>query len=241
MPSCLIETGFLSNAGERSKLVTAEYQEQIADGIVQGIEYYLHPKTMYLTFDDGPHEENTSRVLDILKERNVKATFFVVGENVRKYPELMQRIVAEGHAIGVHCNNHDYDSIYQSVEGYVADFEQAHQAVLEVTGVDTKLFRFPGGSVNAYNQQVNNAIIEEMTNRGYIYYDWNASIEDAVKNPQPEQLVMNGVDSTFGREKVIMLAHDVIYSTGICLNDLLDRLPEYRMEVLTEAVVPVQF
>lgn len=241
MPSCLIETGFLSNAGERSKLVTAEYQAQIADGIVQGIEYYLHPKTMYLTFDDGPHEENTSRVLDILKERNIKATFFVVGENVRKYPELMQRIVAEGHAIGVHCNNHDYDSLYQSVDSYVADFEQAHQAVLEVTGVDTKLFRFPGGSVNAHNQQVSDDIIEEMTKRGYIYYDWNASIEDAVKDPQPEQLLANGVSSTFGREKVIMLAHDVVYSTGICLNDLLDCFPEYQMEVLTEAVGPVQF
>lgn len=65
MPSCLIETGFLSNKEERAKLVSKEYQEKLASGIVQGIEYYFHPKTMYLTFDDGPSEENTSRVLDI--------------------------------------------------------------------------------------------------------------------------------------------------------------------------------
>lgn len=53
MPACLIETGFLSNEEERSKLITPEYQEQVASGIAQGIEFYFHPKTMYLTFDDG--------------------------------------------------------------------------------------------------------------------------------------------------------------------------------------------
>ena len=68
MPSCLVETGFLSNKEECAKLASQEYQEKIASGIVQGIEYYFHPKTMYLTFDDGP-SENTSRVLDILKEK----------------------------------------------------------------------------------------------------------------------------------------------------------------------------
>ena len=64
MPACLIETGFLSNPGEREKLVSPEYQEQIAEGIVRGIDLYFHPKTMYLTFDDGPYVENTARVLD---------------------------------------------------------------------------------------------------------------------------------------------------------------------------------
>ena len=95
MPACLIETGFLSNEEERNKLATEEYQEKIANGIVQGIEYYFHPKTMYLTFDDGPSEENTARVLDVLKERNIKATFFLVGENVRQHPEMAKRIVEE--------------------------------------------------------------------------------------------------------------------------------------------------
>lgn len=75
MPACLIETGFLSNAAERGKLMTPEYQEQLAEGIVNGVAYYLHPKTMYLTFDDGPSEENTARILDILKARGIKATF----------------------------------------------------------------------------------------------------------------------------------------------------------------------
>jgi len=241
MPACLIETGFLSNVEERERLVTQEYQAMIASGIAAGIEYYFHPKTMYLTFDDGPSLENTGRVLDILKERGIKATFFLVGENVRKHPEMAQRIVAEGHTIGIHCDVHDYGTVYESVDSYLEDFERAHETVYEVTGVDTKLFRFPGGSVNSYNQGVKDAIIEAMTEKGYRYYDWNASLEDAMGDKTPEQLIENGVTTTLGRKKVIMLAHDVVYATGICLEDLLDALPEYKMEPLSADVEPIQF
>lgn len=241
MPACLIETGFLSNAAERRKLNLAEYQQQIADGIVQGVLYYFHPKTMYLTFDDGPSEENTRKVLEILRERNIKATFFLVGENVRQHPEVARQIVAEGHTIGIHCDNHDYDALYASVDSYVSDFEKARQTVYEVTGVETNLFRFPGGSVNAFNKKTGKAIIREMTDRGYIYYDWNASLEDAVKNPDPKQLIENGVSTTLGRKKVVLLAHDVVGSTTLCLEELLDSLPEYEMKPLNEEVEPICF
>lgn len=241
MPACLIETGFLSNAQERSLLLTPEYQEDLAAGIADGIELYFHPKTMYLTFDDGPSAKNTETVLDILKERNIKATFFLVGENVRRYPEVAKRIAAEGHTIGIHCDSHDYQEIYASADSYLEDFEKAHQTVLEVTGVDAKLFRFPGGSVNAYNKNVRKKIVEEMTERGYVYYDWNASLEDAVKKSTPEQLITNAVESTLGRKRVVMLAHDVVGNTALCLDELLDCLPEYQMKPLTEWNDPIQF
>lgn len=241
MPACLVETGFLSNRKERELLVTAEYQEKLADAIAESVDYYFHPKTMYLTFDDGPSAENTAAVLDILKERNIKATFFLVGENVEKHPEIAKRIVEEGHTIGIHCNRHDYEQIYTSADAYVEDFEQAQKIVYEVTGVEAKLFRFPGGSINAYNEEVYEDIIEAMTKKGYIYYDWNASLEDAVSKSTPESLLANGVESTLGRKKVIMLAHDVIYNTSLCLNDLIDQFPEYEMLPLSEEVEPIQF
>ncbi len=241
MPACLIEAGFLSHSAERRNLASSEYQEQIAAGIVQGIAYYFHPKTMYLTFDDGPSEENTARVLDILKEQNIKATFFLVGENVEKHPDMARRIVAEGHAVGIHCYRHDYGMLYESVDGYIQDFEKARRIVCEVTGVDTKLFRFPGGSVNDYNREMGEAIAREMTERGYIYFDWNASLEDAVKTSTPQELIANALHSTLGRKKVIMLAHDVVYNTGVCLNDLLESFPEYEMRILGEEVEPIQF
>lgn len=241
MASCLIETGFLSNPEECARLASAEYQEKLAAGIAKGIDLYFHPKTMYLTFDDGPSAENTSAVLDILKARNIKATFFVVGENVRKNPEVARRIAAEGHTIGIHCYRHDYEKIYQSVESYTQDFEEAYQAVLEVTGVRAKLFRFPGGSINAYNKAVSSEIIKEMTSRGFIYYDWNASLDDALKKSEPEELIANASNTTLGRKKVVMLAHDIVHSTALCLDDLIDQFPEYQMEPLTPEVTPVQF
>lgn len=241
MPSCLIETGFLSNRKERELLTTAEYQEQLADAIADSVDLYFHPKTMYLTFDDGPSAENTSAVLDILKERNIKATFFLVGENVEKHPEIAKRIVEEGHTIGIHCNRHEYEEIYASVDAYVADFEEAQRIVYEATGVETKLFRFPGGSINAYDKEVYQDIIEAMTEKGYIYYDWNASLEDAVSKSTPEALVANGVESTLGRKRVVMLAHDVVYNTTLCLDDLIDQFPEYEMLPLSEEVEPIQF
>lgn len=241
MPSCLIETGFLSNSAERQALSSPEYQEKLAKGIAWGIQYYLQPKTMYLTFDDGPSEENTTAILDILKARNIKATFFVVGENVRKHPEVARRIVEEGHTIGIHCNSHDYNIVYQSVDSYLADFQEAYDAVYEVTGAEVKLFRFPGGSINSYNKNVYKEITQKMTEKGFIYFDWNGSLEDAVKNSTPDRIVQNAVSSTLGRKKVVMLAHDIVYNTTLCLEEILDSLPEYEMMPLTPEVSPIQF
>lgn len=241
MPACLIETGFLSNSEERKLICDPIYQAKLAAGIAEGIHYYFYPKTMYLTFDDGPSEENTAAVLDILKEHDIKATFFVVGENVRRHPEIARRIVEEGHTIGIHCNRHDYDELYESVDSYLADFQEAYDAVYEVTGVEVKLFRFPGGSINSYNRDVYGDIIEEMTEKGFIYFDWNGSLEDAVSKSTPKQLVENAVESTLGRKKVVMLAHDIVYNTVLCLEDLIDSFPEYRMEPLTEEITPIRF
>lgn len=241
MPSCLIETGFLSNAAERKKLMDTEYQEKIAAGIADAVDLYFYPKTMYLTFDDGPSVENTNAILDILKERNIKATFFVVGENVLKHPEVARRIVAEGHTIGIHCNCHAYENVYANVDSYIADFEEAYRIVYETTGVEVKLFRFPGGSINAYNKKVYKEIIEKMEEKGFIYFDWNASLEDAVSHAEPDALLENATSSTLGRKKIVMLAHDTVHATALCLEDVIDAFPEYRMLPLTEDVEPVQF
>lgn len=197
---------------------------------------------LYLTFDDGPSKENTDAVLDVLKARNVKATFFVIGEYVRKYPETAKRIAEEGHTIGIHCDVHDYDVLYESVDSYVADFQKAYDTVYEVTGVEAKLFRFPGGSVNAYNKKVCDDIIEEMTRRGFVYFDWNASLQDAAgKEVKPAQLVQNAKETALNRKTVVLLAHDRVKNTALCLNDLLDAFSEYQFRTLKPYTKPVQF
>ncbi len=241
MPACLIETGFLSNSKEKNQLMSSQYQEQIAEGIVKGIDLFFHPKTMYLTFDDGPSAECTDMVLNILRERNVKATFFLIGEYVEKYPEVAKRIVDEGHTIGIHCYRHDYGVLYESVDSYLEDFQRACDVIRETTGVETRLFRFPGGSVNAYNKEVCRDIVEEMTERGYIYFDWNASLEDAAGDYEPEELISNARETALDRKKVVMLAHDRVYHTALCLDRLISQFPEYKMEALSTEVEPVQF
>lgn len=241
IPGCLVETGFLTGGEEGGLLTDAQYQAKIVEGIAAGVELYFHPKTMYLTFDDGPSAENTGTVLDILKEENIHATFFVVGENVKKHPEMAKRIVEEGHTIGIHCNSHNYETLYESVESFVQDFETARQTVLEVTGEEVTLFRFPGGSINAYNKEIYQELIVEMEKKGYTYYDWNASLEDAVGKTTPEKLIQNAKDSTLGRKRVVMLAHDIVYNTTLCLRELIAELPEYQMLPLTQEDVPIQF
>lgn len=241
IPSCLVETGFISNLMEREKLQDEVYCDRLAQGLADAVELYFYPKTMYLTFDDGPHKDNTNEVLDVLKEKGIKGTFFLVGKNVERNPETAKRIVEEGHTIGIHCYNHDYNVIYESAEAYVMDFEKARKIIYETTGVDTKLFRFPGGSINSYNEKVYKEIINEMTAAGYVYFDWNASLEDAVKNPDKDKILKNAKESTLGRKVVVMLAHDTVDATVEVLEELLNLFPEYEFKAIDENVEPVVF
>lgn len=97
-------------------------------------------KTVYLTFDDGPHPLATPAVLDILKKNNIKATFFCIGENIVKYPELIERIIAEGHALGNHSFNH-IDGFKKPVEEYYENVKKCAEIV------KTKIFRPPYGRI----------------------------------------------------------------------------------------------
>lgn len=101
-----------------------------------------------LTFDDGPHPTHTPRLLDILKARNVKATFYVVATNARRYPEIMRRIVAEGHEIGNHTINHPNLS-KMSDEGVRKELRGTHEAIVATTGVAPRTMRPPYGAITA--------------------------------------------------------------------------------------------
>ena len=103
-------------------------------------------RKVYLTFDDGP-SENTGRLLNILKKKGVKATFFLVLNDTENTP-VIQRIANEGHAMGIHSASHVYGEIYATLDSFTADVERVHDLLYEMTGQDVKLYRFPGGSSN---------------------------------------------------------------------------------------------
>ena len=160
-----------------------------------------------LTFDDGP-SANTDRVLEILDRYGIKATFFVVGKTGTADQERMRKIVEAGHTLAMHSWSHDYKKIYASVEAFLEDFYQLYQWIYEVTGVYPSVYRFPGGSINGYDRGVYQEIIAEMTRRGFVYFDWNASAQDATVHPRPASDIAADCLRGIGRDLVVVLTHD---------------------------------
>ena len=203
-------------------------------------------KVCCLTFDDGP-SANTGRVLDILERYGVKATFFVVGSG-KTGPadqERMRAIVDAGHTIAMHSWSHDYKTVYASVEAFLDEFSALYQWIYEATGVYPQLYRFPGGSINGYNRGVYQEIIAEMTRRGFVYFDWNASAQDATPAPRPAWDIAADCLKGVGRDLVVVLAHD-----SAARGTTVDALPAviegyqnagYTFRALHPGVAPVTF
>ena len=213
-------------------------QEYIPEYVPAGGMPY---RVMYLTFDDGPTRAVTPKILDILAERGIHATFFVVGRNVRANPDIMQRIVDEGHTVGIHSDTHDYNQIYASLEAFINDFKITRELIAEFTGYYSDIYRFPGGSVTRFNANVRNAAIDFLDSIGVVYFDWNASIDDSIGgNPTPDQLLARGLQTING-DMVIMLAHDTQINTAKMMGRMIDILAEdFIFDVLTSDVEPVQ-
>ena len=202
----------------------------------------VYENVCYLTFDDGPSEQ-TPAILDILDRYGVKATFFVVGSSVQKYPDIVKEAAARGHVIGVHTDSHVYKDIYASVESYLDDFSAAWQRVYDLTGQKPAVFRFPGGSINQYNKGIYQPLIAEMLRRGFAYYDWNASAEDAVGKPTAESVVQNAL--SVQSKMPIVLMHDGTYTTATAegLPKIIEGFQSrgYTFGVLTPDVYSVAF
>ena len=184
-------------------------------------------KKVYLTFDDGP-TIYTHDILDVLEEKNVKATFFVVHHDDEELIDEYQRIVNDGHTIAMHSYTHVYEEIYADVDSFAEDVTNIHDFILETTGVDCTYYRFPGGSSNTVadvDMQDCMAYLDEM---GYIYYDWNSLSGDAVDaSLTPEELndnVLQYVRNNGGDS--IVLLHDLKNNpaTAKALGDLIDIL-----------------
>lgn len=165
------------------------------------------PNTVYLTFDDGP-SKRTPEILEILKNYNIQATFFIIGKEGKAQPNLLKRMSEDGHSIGIHTYSHAYDKIYSSVENYLHDFYLTYELIYEITGKKPSVFRFPGGSINRYSLRNYQEIIAEMIRRGFTYYDWNASSGDAGQGVSAASVYSNTIQSSENKSRVILLMHD---------------------------------
>ena len=199
---------------------------------------------VYLTFDDGP-SENTAKILDILKEKGVKATFFVIGPEDERSKELYQRIVAEGHTLGMHSFSHKYSVIYESLEAFSEDVAHLQSYLAEVTGITPEIMRFPGGSRNQVSNTDMTEFIRFLNEKGIVYYDWNVASGDATSQAYtPDELVENVMNDVGRFETSIVLMHDASNksSTVEALGPMIEKLQEMGAELLPidEDTTPIQ-
>lgn len=165
-------------------------------------------RKVYLTFDDGP-SSNTGRILDILAEYDVKATFFVVGKEEEKYQALYNRIVEEGHTLAMHSYSHKYNEIYQSVDSFAADLSQLQEFLYDTTGVWCRYYRFPGGSSNTVSSVDMHDLIAYLDEQDMSYFDWNISSGDAASTYiSPEDIIRNCTGNIRDFDEAMILMHD---------------------------------
>lgn len=203
-------------------------------------------RKVYLTFDDGP-SENTNKILDILKQNDVKATFFVVGKTDKNSVAVYKRIVNEGHTLGMHSYSHDYGEIYSSLENYVLDLKRLEDYLFQVTGVRPKYVRFPGGSSNKVSKVDMKELTAYLNDNGYVYYDWNLSSKDAdYSYLSSDRIVENCMSQIEDYSKeVIILMHDANdkKSTVDALQRMIleiNDLEETKILPITDDTVPIQ-
>lgn len=195
-------------------------------------------RVIYLTFDDGPTQDNTFDILDMLDERGICASFFVVGNRISQYSDRIGAIVERGHVLACHSFTHELSQIYGEggldvLLGEIDKYETAVERVLGEGAMSTvgRYFRFPGGSTQ--NNMLTRAealeYIAAIRERGYKIYDWTALTgdRDTPPNTEPEDM-LDELETTLSRAKdreepLIVLMHDML-NTNEALPELLDHL-----------------
>lgn len=137
--------------------------------------YFYGDHVAYLTFDDGPNAANTTKILDILKQENIHATFFLTGQNVERYPDVVKQIYQSGNAMGIHSYSHDYKKIYASPDAYMKELLTTEELIYNIIGVRPIISRAPGGTAGHFTP----AYWQQLQDVGSIEVGWNALTGDA--------------------------------------------------------------
>ena len=184
-------------------------------------------KIAYLTFDDGPTKRCTPKILDILKQNNIKATFFVIGERVKQNPDIVKREFEEGHYIANHTYSHSNSKIYNGKESFYYELLKTEKAISNAIGVKdyySHLFRFPCGSTTNYSTK--KPYINFLKEFNYCYLDWNCLNNDAVCKHSNYELLNTLKKTSKNKETLIVLMHDSgdVNRTNEVLQDSIDYL-----------------
>lgn len=193
--------------------------------------YKTTEKIAYITFDDGPSQNVTPQILNILDQYKIRATFFLLGRNVARYPSLVKQEYETGHYIANHGYSHEYNTIYTSAQTVLDEYMKTEQLIRTVIGQETycsHLFRFPGGSVGKKYKDVKTEAKQLLSDNDILYIDWNSLTNDSVGKPTQES-IMNNLISTVGtKNSVVILMHDA--ATKQLTVDMLPQVLNYLIE-----------
>ena len=201
---------------------------------------------VYLTFDDGPYDETTTKILDVLKQYDVKATFFVTNSGS---DELIKREYDEGHAVALHTASHDYAKIYASSEAFWEDLNSVHDRVKRITGQNATLTRFPGGASNTvsrkYHRGIMTQLAQEVEGKGFNFVDWNLDSGDAgqLKSPtfdgKVQEEIRNVTSALSKTRGNVILMHDIKQTTANAIEEIVKFGKDngYIFKVLDESVI----
>lgn len=238
-------TGIFTTASVEESSRDAIEAQQMIETVNMDEDVYAYQKQIYLTFDDGP-SSNTNRILDILKEYDVKATFFVVGKTDEQSVRAYQRIIEEGHTLAMHSYSHKYSEIYESKESFIEDLEKLQEYLYQVTGIWPRFYRFPGGSSNTVSKADMQELITYLSESGITYFDWNIASGDAVSGQlDTDSIISNCMEGIEGHNECMILMHDATDK-----NTTVEALPEIISQIqdrgdavflpVTDETVPVQ-
>jgi len=246
----LMEEVQTAGEGESTVHETVNGQEQVKiEELSEPVEAQQTPHEpahkVYLTFDDGP-SIYTEDILAILDRYDVKATFFVVGKESDQAKESLSMIVDGGHTLGMHSYSHKYSQLYQSVEDFADDFVKLQSFLYDVTGVESKVYRFPGGSSNTVSNIDMQEFADYLEGQGVQFYDWNISSGDGGSILLPvNTLVKNCTEDIPNQDISIILLHDsadkrtTVEALPIIIEDIL-AMEDTVLLPITEDTVPVQ-
>ena len=210
---------------EEPKKQTQDIREQISH------IYHSDTKRVFLTFDDGPSKTVTPLILDLLKQENIKATFFLLGSRVELNPDIVKREYDEGHYIANHGYSHNYTNIYQTPQSVVDEFNATEAAIKNALGnqeYNSYLFRFPGGMPGGKHAQLKAEAAQILEQNGVAHLDWNALTSDAAGAKTSEEMLQNAISTIGEKNSVVILMHDA--GDKILTYEMLPNLISYLRE-----------
>ena len=173
--------------------------------------YNSENKRVFLTFDDGPSKKVTTKILDVLKQEDIKATFFLLGSRVDLYPEVIKRAYNEGHYLASHGYSHVYSQIYASKQSVLDEYNNCIASIRNAIGEQTynpHLFRFPGGYTGGKYALIKQEASELLEQNEILHIDWNALTSDSAGAKTTDEFIAELEKTVPKHNSIVVLMHD---------------------------------